>query len=230
MDEQIWDLTTEEMEKKVFGFTLGLVVGVSSVLSMFCYNLVVENEKTSLDFDCLTVEVEKLTLAEQKEVNEESDILVLDEQDATGTEYVYYNIPMEDSLQKYTQELCSAMGVNFLLVLAIIAQESNFIPDAISAINNNGTRDYGIMQINSKNHQWLEKELNVNDWLNPYQNILAGIYILSGFENLGDDYKKIAMYYNSGPTGASKLLSCGIYTSYSYSVENMIAILDERKR
>ena len=97
-------------------------------------------------------------------------------------------------------------------MLAIMWQESRYQAGSVSA-----TSDYGIMQINQGNHEWLEEELGVTDWLDPKQNILAGVYILSAFDY--DDPHKVLMSYNCGPTGARNLWEDGIYsTAYSRAV------------
>jgi len=66
--------------------------------------------------------------------------------------YVLYDVPLSEELQHYTQDLCKQYNVSFPLVLAIMTKESTFRPDVVS-----GTDDYGIMQINSCNHEWLEE-------------------------------------------------------------------------
>lgn len=132
--------------------------------------------------------------------------------------YVIYDIQIPEDLQHYTQDVCEEYGVSYPLVIAIMKKESEFLPDAVSATN-----DYGIMQINGGNHEWLEKTLGVTDWFDPRQNILAGIYILSQF-NEYEDVHQILMSYNCGPSGAKKLWAEGVYhTAYSRSV---VEILD----
>lgn len=148
-------------------------------------------------------------------------------------EFFYFDVPLSMDLQEYAQVLCEEMDVYYPLVLAIMAQESGYSPSAISPENYNGSRDYGLMQINSKNHQWLESVLGVRDWLDPRQSILAGIYILSLYHDWGDDYQTIAMLYNTGPTGGKPYLESGTFTEYSYQVmENLKEIhliVDERE-
>lgn len=130
--------------------------------------------------------------------------------------YVIYNVPLSKKLQEYTQDVCEEYSVSYPLVLAIMKQESGFQADAHS-----GTNDYGIMQINEGNHDWLEGVLGITDWLDPEQNILAGVYILSQIDY--DDPHQVLMSYNCGPTGAKNLWADGIYsTAYSRAVvENL---------
>lgn len=134
------------------------------------------------------------------------------------SQYVLYDVQISEELQHYTQDVCEEYGVSYPLVIAIMKKESEFLPDAVSA-----TDDYGIMQINVGNHEWLEKALGVTDWFDPRQNILAGVYILSQF-NEYKDVHQILMSYNCGPSGAKKLWAEGVYhTAYSRSV---VEILD----
>ena len=79
--------------------------------------------------------------------------------------------------------------------------------------------EYGLMQINQKNHEWLSNAVGVTDFLDPYQNIQAGIYILGTLFEKYDDPHKVLMAYNMGESGASKLWDQGIYQSkYSQRV------------
>ncbi len=139
-------------------------------------------------------------------------------------QYVYYDLPLSDQLQEYTQDLCKAMEVDYPLVLAIMSEESWFDPKAISP-----TDDWGIMQINSSNHLWLERELGITDWLDPQQNIYAGIYILSLYSYL-EDRQAIAMFFNSGPSTGKSNLKKGIFTGYSVDVMTALADLETRIR
>lgn len=152
----------------------------------------------------------------------------LEEEPSEGEVYVFYNVPLSDDIQRYTQELCDAFGVRYTHVLAIMKQESEYTPTAISPINGNGTQDWGIMQVNSGNHKWLEQELGITDWLDERQNILAGIYILSHYNYYGDNFQAIAMGYNSGPSKGRTNYEKGIYTTYSYEALEELQELEAR--
>ncbi len=67
-------------------------------------------------------------------------------------------------LQEVMQDCCEHYEVPYALVLAIAEVETHFDPDAVSA-----TGDYGLMQINSVNHEWL-----LEKWCN------------GGFNSFGD--------------------------------------------
>lgn len=133
------------------------------------------------------------------------------EQQAAEQQAKIYDIPLSEELQKYTFNLCEENELDYELVLAIMDQESDYQEEIISSTN-----DYGIMQINKVNHSWLEDKLNINDFLDVKQNILAGIYIIKDLATRYDDEHKILMAYNMGEYGAQKKWEQGI-TSSSYS-------------
>lgn len=124
-----------------------------------------------------------------------------------------YDIPLSVELQEYTYSLCEQYGIaeHYEVILGMIRTESNFNANAISS-----TGDYGLMQINVCNHNWLKQELGIVDIMDAKENIECGVYLISG---LVDDYTYInqaLMAYNMGPAGAASLWREGIYSS-SYS-------------
>ena len=119
-----------------------------------------------------------------------------------------------EDLQEFTYYLSAAYDIDYTLVLAIISKESAFMPDGISSTN-----DYGLMQINACNHEWLTEELGITDFIDPYENIKAGLFILRGLFEKYDSTSKVLMAYNMGENGASKLWEQGIFESnYSKDV------------
>lgn len=118
------------------------------------------------------------------------------------------DVPLDENLQEYVYWMADAYDVDFAFLMALIRSESNFNADAVSATN-----DYGLMQINQKNHEWLSEAVGVTDFLDPYQNIQAGVYILYNLFERYDDPHMVLMAYNMGESGASKLWDQGIYQS-----------------
>lgn len=119
-----------------------------------------------------------------------------------------------EDLQEFTYYLSAAYDIDYTLVLAIISKESAFMPGGISSTN-----DYGLMQINACNHEWLTEELGITDFIDPYENIKAGLFILRGLFEKYDSTSKVLMAYNMGENGASKLWEQGIFESnYSKDV------------
>jgi len=138
-----------------------------------------------------------------------------DEVEGLEKVYTYYDVPMEDALQEYTQDVCEEYGFDrYDIILAMIERESSFRDWVISPTN-----DYGLMQINICNHGWLEEELGLTDMLDAEQNIRAGVYIISDLYEKYDDIGLALMAYNCGEGGAKKLWSQGIYsTAYSRAI------------
>lgn len=132
-------------------------------------------------------------------------------------EVFLYDVPLSDSLQRYIYEICTDENVPVALVLAMIEHESGFNPEIISS-----TDDYGLMQINEVNHEWLEEDYRCADLLNPYQNIFCGVSIIGSYiEKYEGDYTKALMAYNMGDYGARKAWSNGI-TSTDYTKRIML--------
>lgn len=127
----------------------------------------------------------------------------------------YFDVPLSKELQDYIYSVCDTYNVPCELVYGMIEVESGFRANVISA-----TDDYGLMQINICNHEWLCKELDIVNLLDPKQNILAGVYIISShLEATDGDIPLALMRYNCGATGAKRLWEQGIYsTSYTEKV------------
>lgn len=137
---------------------------------------------------------------------------------STETEKVYYDCPLDYSLQDYIRQLCEKNGVSMPLVIAMVEVESSFKANAIS-----NTNDYGLMQINKINHQWLSEEYGITNFLDPYQNVLCGITMISQHYNRFQDVDKALMAYNLGVAGAKKLWDNGVYdTTYTRKIRTAI--------
>lgn len=128
--------------------------------------------------------------------------------------FVPLDVPMDEDLQEFVFYLSQAYEMDFTLVMAVIQQESEYNPNAISA-----TDDYGLMQINKINHQYLKEQLGITDFTEPYGNIRAGMFILRKLFEKYESPSKVLMAYNMGETGASRLWEQGIFESnFSKSV------------
>jgi hypothetical protein len=138
-----------------------------------------------------------------------------------------YDIPLGYELQEQTYYTCEKYDSTkyYQLMLAVMWQESNFTIDRVSP-----TQDYGLMQINRGNHAYLREQLDIVDFLDPFQNIDAGVYVLAGYIAKYEDIQKALMAYNMGQAGARKQWDKGIYTSaYSRAVIEKLELLDSLK-
>lgn len=133
---------------------------------------------------------------------------------STAPEFTPLECELSEDLQEYTYYLCKDYKVDYYFVMGLMFTESAFVADSISI-----TDDYGLMQINACNADYLEDKLGITDLFEPYQNIQAGLYILKGlFEKYGNE-SLVCMAYNMGEYGASQLWDSGIYsTMYSEKV------------
>lgn len=141
-------------------------------------------------------------------VLDESKIINPPQIEWLGDTFEPLNVGLSEDLQEYTWSLCKAYDVDFHLVMAVMQRESGYRTDIIS-----GTNDYGLMQINKVNHQRLSEVLGITDFLNPEQNIHAGVYILSNLFEKYSDTSLVLMAYNMGEAGAGKLWNRDIFTS-----------------
>ena len=114
--------------------------------------------------------------------------------------------------QQILMDCCSKYSVPYALGLAMAEVETHFDPDAVSS-----TGDYGLMQINVCNHEWLGA-LGF-DAMTYEGNIEAGISMIAQNIQQYEDFELALMAYNCGPMGARNLWARGIYqTEYSQKV------------
>lgn len=114
--------------------------------------------------------------------------------------------------QNYLWKMCEKYEVveYYELFLAQMYHESGFDANAISSTN-----DYGLMQINICNHEWLSRELGSNNFLDPYTSIEAGVYIMSMLLKKYNNVQTALVCYNMGESAIQR----NIYsTKYSKSV------------
>ncbi|CAI1905721.1 invasion protein IagB [Serratia quinivorans] len=94
-----------------------------------------------------------------------------------------------------------------VILEAIISKESNWRKNAIGE-NSNGSKDFGLMQINSINIPKLKSEkiiLNKAMLLNPCHNINAGAYLLQQkFKKHGYSWKAVGAYHSETPKRRDK--------------------------
>lgn len=123
------------------------------------------------------------------------------------------DVDMDADLQEFVYCLCKAYNMDFTFVMAVIEHESSYQADVVS-----NTGDYGLMQINESNFEALTEITGVTDYLDPYQSIIAGCYVLHDLFEKYDDPHRVLMAYNFGEYQASKLWDKGVYSS-EYSRE-----------
>lgn len=129
-------------------------------------------------------------------------------------DFVLFDIELDEELQEFVYFMAQGYEIDYTLALAVMQTESDFRPGLISQTN-----DHGLMQINICNHEWLKNTLEVNDFLNPYENIRSGMYILRDLFEKYETPEKVLMAYNMGESGAQRLWNQNVYeTNYTRNV------------
>ncbi len=129
-------------------------------------------------------------------------------------DFVPLDVPMDEETQKFVYYLSQGYNIDFPFVMALIDTESGFDANEVSATN-----DFGLMQINKINHDYLADAVGVTDFLDPHQNICAGMFMLKNLFEKYNDPESVLMAYNLGEGGAARLWEQGIYeTNYSNKV------------
>lgn len=89
-------------------------------------------------------------------------------------------------------------GVDPALLKTIAMKESGLNPDAVGGLNDNGTRDYGLMQHNSK--FLAERGLDNGGWKNPERSVEEAAKLLrKNIERAGSVRGGVRMYNGTGP-------------------------------
>lgn len=180
----------------------GVTAGVITVIQD-----TIENEEV------LATETEEPVIQENEDTEESNETPVLRENTLYYVidEGYRYDCPYE--YQDYLWKLCTEKDIEqyYELLLAQMYHESGFNPSAESATN-----DSGIMQINESNHEWLGKIIGDDDFLDPYTNMDAGVYLMATYLEKYQDVHKALVCYNMGE---GKVINDGIYESeYSHGV------------
>lgn len=122
----------------------------------------------------------------------------------------YWNVPLSHDLQDFLRDVCNHYGIDVELALAVIKHESNFNPNEVSP-----SRDYGLMQIHDGSFGYLEREFGQLDYLDPRDNMLAGVYILYlHISRANGDLLKGVMAYNKGDAGMRALWASGVHSTH----------------
>lgn len=132
-----------------------------------------------------------------------------------------YDVPLDDKLQQYIENVCGDYDVWPPLVFAIIGVESGY--DA--ALIGDGGQSYGLMQIYQTEHFDRCVRLNAVNLLNPYHNIRVGIDYLAELMDAGHGVDWALAAYNGGPNYANELSARGETSDYAYKVQALAECL-----
>lgn len=121
--------------------------------------------------------------------------------------------PFEELVRDYVFDICQNYpNVDPSLVLSVIYQESRFKPNVSSG------NCVGLMQVSTYWHRDRGAKLGVNDFLDPYSNILIGVDLLNELiiASEGDIYKALTRYNGGSRVG-----------SYAIEVVQRAAVYEE---
>lgn len=190
----------------LIGLVIGILVfwGISSLVSKV-------SEPESYEPNVTYTESPSYGTVDDRIFNSE---ISMDWDSGASLGFVPLDVPLDEEMQEFIYCLSYGYNIEFPFVMALIEQESSFRTNIQSSTN-----DYGLMQINEINHEWLTETLGVTDFNDPYQNVRSGIFILRKLFEKYEDPSKVLMCYNLGETGARRLWNQGIYeTNYSKSI------------
>ena len=120
-----------------------------------------------------------------------------------------YDVPLDVLQKDAAVSAAEEFGIPPELAFGVMYAESRYTPSVIS----DDGKNYGIMQINEINFEWLNEKFGFSDFLDYYQNMRSGIYILSLFyEKYEGDIDKVLMCYRFGEFGAQKQWKKGVLT------------------
>ena len=104
-------------------------------------------------------------------------------------------------IRRNVRVMCDNAGLSFMtknIICSIIRQESNWNPKAINTKNLNGTKDYGLLQIND----------HVGYWIGP------GLYFASTNEVLSDPKKSVDFVIMQAKANNLKIWSSVKFNQY----------------
>lgn len=170
---------------------------------------------------------EELTKAEPRKLVDTKPITVANVE--TDTKDLYFDVPLDQGIQKYIFMMCSecdSCDLDPAVITAIIWKESEF---NAGAIGDNGN-SLGLMQVQPRWHSKRMEKLSATDLLDPYQNIRVGIDYLVELYSINDDTEWVLMAYNGGPTYANNLYNEGALSKYAIDILDKADELRETSR
>lgn len=170
---------------------------------------------------------EELTKVETRKLVNTEPITVADVE--TDAEDLYFDVPLDQSIQDYIITMCSecdSCDLDPAIIIAIIWKESEYNADAIGDNGNS----LGLMQVQPRWHSERMEKLSAPDLLNPYQNIRVGIDYLVDLYSINENTEWVLMAYNGGPTYANNLYSKGAISKYANDILDKADELRETSR
>lgn len=153
-------------------------------------------------------EIEELEKIKQELIN----IKKLLEEDISAIEQEPKILSEEEQIDLYVEDICKQYNFDPYLVKSVIWHESRYDPKA------KNTTHLGLMQVSTIWHSERADRLGVEDFYDPYGNILLGVDYLSEIANRYEDIRLVLMTYNMGDKRAKELFNEGEISWYATSV------------
>ena len=121
-------------------------------------------------------------------------------------------------LKEYTAQICNEYNVDYSLALGVIYNESRF-QSGLTHVNSNGTIDYGLMQVNEVNFEYLNKALGIQsmtDLLDDRVGIRCGVELLAYHKRHTNDDSAALLRYQIGEGKYKQYLRNGRYTNKTH--------------
>jgi soluble lytic murein transglycosylase-like protein len=103
---------------------------------------------------------------------------------------VFPEEPVDQAIAALILAIAVECGVPPQFALAVALEENNILNPLAVHMNTDGTRDLGVMQLNSG---WY-----TGNWQNPETNILAGCQLMRELRDRGLNWWQVAIAYNCG--------------------------------
>lgn len=136
----------------------------------------------------------------------------------------YFNVPLSHDIQDHIFEVCEEYGIAPALVVAMIAQESDFGASKVG----DGGDSTGLLQVQQKWHQERMDRLGCDNLLDPYQNITVAVDYIAELKEINPDLYWVLMAYNGGFQYADERMESGEYSEYAVEVTQYAAQLERK--
>ena len=121
-------------------------------------------------------------------------------------------------LKSYTAEICNEYDVDYSLAVAVIYNESRF-QSGLTHKNSNGTIDYGLMQVNEVNFDFLHRTLGINsmkELLDDEIGVRCGVALLAYHKQFTESDSAALLRYQIGAGKYQQYLKNGRYTNKTH--------------
>lgn len=194
------------MKNKVVNFAIGAFIGL--IISLYAVSQRAEAEEQPIKTYPIGTPVVKVVEIKEIETDKPE----------------YFNVPLSHDIQDHIFEVCEEYGIAPALVVAMIAQESDFGAHKVG----DGGDSAGLLQVQRKWHQERMDRLGCTDLLDPYQNITVAVDYIAELKEINPDLYWVLMAYNSGMHRATKNMEAGKYSDYAVEVTEYAAQLESR--